>query len=419
MQKKLLKKIIKANQNKKKSLDEIIDEFIKTQSQYARGQLEDYLSSLFVYINKNYDEIPKEQLFEIVSSKLEDLSVNFDTKDIDDIYASIALETSVGATKVVFDKIDTETIKTMRNGFLWASDKYNTNTQDLLKDTIEEAFKGELKRAELSTVLKDKFQGIIDKDENYFKLVADNIISQSQSLSTINQALKYDVKAFKVRARIDGQTSDFCRAINGRIISSEHLKKQLNNILNSKSIDDKKIAAPWQNKAIFSKLPKNIGMPPYHGRCRTQLDPVWINESTKLDKQTNKEYKIKNTKNDKRYKLTHIDNTGLEVNINKKNYNKITQGKHQISEKQLVTALNDIKYKAPAKITKLHPNEHIKSIALSNDGYVFVFESNELVSCIYDKGNSYFNNNSIPGKITDVSTGKTINKVKKWHEYLI
>ncbi|MFA9238279.1 MAG: hypothetical protein ACEQSQ_00135 [Candidatus Paceibacteria bacterium] len=421
MQKKLLNLIIKANLNEKKSLETLIDEFIQAQTSLAKGQLEDFLSSLFIYINRNYDKVPKDELLNILESKLQDLNIQFDTKDIDEVYASIATATSVGTTKVVFDKIDTKAINAMRNGFFWASDKYNSDTQNLLKDMIEETFKGNIPRADLSAALKNAFQGIIDKDENYFKLVADNIISQSQNVSRLNQSLKYGVKYFKVRARIDNKTSDFCRWINGKIIPAKHLKQQLNNILDATNIDDKKTAAPWQSQPIFGVLPANVGLPPYHGRCRTQIEPVWINETIKVDSKTGKEYKIRNTKDDKNYKLTHIDKTGVEVNIKTNIYDKIVNIKHNLTEKQLIGALNSIKYKAPHKITGRHPNEHIKSVALTKDGYTLIYEANELVSCYPPtrRESSYFNDNAILGKVTDVDTGEIKERVKKWYEILI
>lgn len=421
MQKKLLNKIIKANLNEKKSLNDLIEEFIQTQANLAKEQLEDFLSSLFIYINKNYDKVPKDELLSIVESKLQDLNIQFDTKDIDEVYSSIASATTVGTTKVVFDKIDTKAIKAMRNGFFWASDKYNSNTQTLLKDTIEEAFRGNISRVEISSVLKEIFQGIIDKDENYFKLVADNIISQSQNISRLNQSLKYGVEYFKVRARIDNKTSDFCRWINGKIIPAKHLKKQLNNILDATNIDDKKQAAPWQSEPIFGVLPANIGLPPYHGRCRTQIEPVWINETVKVDSKTGKEYKIRNTKDDKNYKLTHIDKSGIEVNVLEKDYDKIIKNKHGLTEKQLVGALNSIKYKAPHRITGEHPNEHIRSVALTKDGYALVYEANRLVTCFPPDmgGTAYFNKWSKQGKVTDIDTGEIKERVKKWYEILI
>lgn len=83
--------------------------------------------------------------------------------------------------------------------------------------------------------------------------------------------------------------------------------------------------------------------------------------------------------------------------------------------------MNSIKYKAPHKITGRHPNEHIKSVALTKDGYTLIYEANELVSCYPPtrRESSYFNDNAILGKVTDVETGIISEKVKKWYEILI
>ncbi|MGE4517305.1 MAG: hypothetical protein AB7D96_10640 [Arcobacteraceae bacterium] len=387
MQKKLLNKIIKANLNEKKSLSDLIDEFILTQTNHTKEQLEEYLSSLFVYVNKNFDKIPKNELINILHSKLQDLNIQFDTKDIDEIYASIATATSVGTTTVVFDKIDTKAIDFMRKGFVWASDKYNTDTQELLKDTIEQAFKGEISRAGLGAVLKESFQGIIDKDENYFKLVADTVISQSQNISRLNQALKYDVQYFRVRARIDLNTSDFCRSINGKIISAVHLKKQMNKILDSTNIDEKKEAAPWQNKAIFGELPPNIGLPPYHGRCRTEIVPAWL----KVEEIDGKKVRYASKKKDDI--IAHIDKTGVQRRINDLTYNHSdSSSARYVSKKDTIAALNSIKEIAP------HKKYSDRSVALSNNGYFMVFKSDYLYTIMKEPRKNYFKDNAILDK---------------------
>ncbi len=420
MQKKLLTKLIKSNLSEKKTVDELIDEFVNTQTGFAKEQLEEFLSSLFVYINKNYDELSHDVLLSIVGSKLTDLNISFDTKELDDIYKRVSIINSP-STKFEFDKTDLKAIEAMRKGFYWTTEKYNKQTQDLLKNTIEEVFKGELSRADVSSILKDKFEGIITKDEAYYRLVADNMISQAQSISRVNQGLKYGVEYYKADARIDSQTSDFCRWVNGRIVSAKHLKRQINNILDAKTIDEKKDAAPWQSKPIFGKLPENVGLAPYHGHCRTENIPVWINEDERVDSKTGKKYKVKNTKEYKDSKLTHIDKTGIEVKVKHKEYDKIVNIKHNLTEKQLVGALNDIKYKAPHAITGLHPNEHTRSVLLTNNNYVLVYENNELITCFPPsrKASKYFNDNAVINKVTDVDTGEVLERVKKWYEHLI
>lgn len=379
----LLKQILKAKTNDKKNLNELIDEFIQTQTNYAKEHLEEFLSSLFVYVNKNFDKFDMDDLLQIVNSKLTDLNVSFDTKDIDSIYASIASATSVGTTKIVFNKTDIKAIETIRESFYWVGTEYNQKTQEKLKNVIESAYKGEVSRADLSAKLKEEFEGIIKADELYFQGVADHIISQSQNISRVNQALKYDVKYFKVRARIDGKTSDICRSMHNKIISAKHLSNQVDNILGAKNIGEKKAAAQWSSKPIYGKLPSNFGLPPYHFRCRTGVEPVWIKEDTVDGK------KVRYTSKKKDDILTHIDKTAIQRRVNTRTFNHSSSSrKRDIPLKDVISAFNSISDIAP------HRYEPNRTIAKSANGYFMVFDADYLYTIFKEPRKNYFKDNA-------------------------
>jgi len=407
-----LKQILKSKTTNKKSLEDLIEEFIALQSSTTKTYLETFLSDLLIYINQNFDAKDKDTLLAIVESKLSEFKIPFETKEIESVYEKIAVATSVGATTVTFNKTDIATMNMIRKSLLWAGDDYSISTQNKIKDIIGSAYEGEITRAEITAKIKEKFEEIIDKDDNYFKLVSDNAISQGQNISRVNQALKYDVKAFKVRVILDNSTSDICISMKGKIIPAEHLQKQMDNILNAKDIEDKKGAAIWSSKPIYGKMPSNFGIPPYHGFCRSSLDPVWITETSKIDPKTKKPYKVINTGEDKAYKLKHIDKTGIEVKISEKVYNKAGKNKHKLTEKQLIGALNDIKYKAP------HGKIAGRSVALTNAGYTLVYEADKLITCFPPerRASSYFNDNAVLNKVTNVDTGEITERVKKWYE---
>lgn len=415
MQKKLLTAIIKSKIQKTKTTETLIDEFIELQGGIVKERLSDFLSELLVYINKSLEIYDKDVVLSLVESKLKSLKVDFDTKEIESIYESIAISSAVGNTALVFNKIDLDTISMMKQSFFWTGKEYNEKTSDKLKNVIESAFNGEVPRADLGAKLKEEFNGIIDADERYFKGVSDHIISQSQNISRVNQALKYDVKHFKVRARIDNKTSVVCRSMHGRIIDASHLEAQIIAILNAKDIGQKKGAAIWSSKPVFGKLAKNFGLPPYHFLCRTGVEPVWVDEDERYDEATKKKYTVKSTTVNKKYKLIHIDKTGIEVKVKPNIYDKIGVNKHELTEKQLVGALNDIKYKAP------HKDVLGRTIALSNSGYVLFYDADELVSCYPPDigGIKYFNKWAKENEIVDVDTNEVKEKVKKWYEILI
>ena len=379
MQKKLLTKLIKSKIQKSKSIDELIDEFIKKQSTLAKGQLEEFMSDLLIYINKNYDSLASDTLLAIVASKLTDLNISFDTKELDDIYKKLSIINSP-STKFIFNKTDLAAIESMRKNFYWVGTEYSDKTQTKVKDTIEKAFKGEITRAEISSTLKEQFETILKGDERYFEGVADHIINQSQNISKVNQALKYDVKHFQVKARIDKKTSDICRSMHGKIIEAAHLDNQVSKVLAAKNISEKKEAAQWKNDAHYGKLPSNFGLPPYHFRCRTEIVPVWLS-TEEIDGK-----KVKYALKKKDDIITHIDNTGVQRRVSKKNWTNHIDISRQgtLKHKDIISSLNSINEIAP------HKDNPYRSVAKSANGYFMVFQADELVTIFPPGRKNYF-----------------------------
>lgn len=419
MRDELLKSLLKSKANDKKSIKGLIETFIKETKENSSKEIKAALANLLVFIDQNH-ELDENTLREIVLNKLKDIQINFKSDNLEAIYIALALS-AYPASKVgfVFDRVDIDAIEAMRKSFYWVKSEYNQNFQNRLKDIIEDTFRGKLPRVELATKLREEFSDLFDMDIRYFEGVADHIISQSQNIARVLQGIKYGVRYFQVMATIDDKTSDICRSMHGRIIPAQHLENQIKNILNAKSIGEKKAAALWRNEPFLAKeLPENFGLPPYHFRCRTEVVPAWIRTEIKADKKTGKKYKIKAatlTYDD--YKLIHIDKTGLETKIKPQFYDKIIN-KHGLSEKELVGALNDIKYKAPHALNSKHKNERIKTIGLANSGYCLIWQGDELVTVFAPQKGAkrYFNENAIEGKVIDVDSGKKLQRVKKWYE---
>lgn len=369
MQKKLLTAIIKSKLNDKKSASELIDEFIKAGGAVANEHLEEFLSSLLIYINKNYSSLDKETLLSLINSKLQDLNIPVNTNDVETIYTKLAA-THILSSSFEFNKVDVKAIEAMRKGFYWAGVEYNEKTQIKLKDIIEGAFRGEYSRADLSAKLKDEFTGVLNASTYYFEGVADHIINQSQNISKVNQALKYDVKHFKIVARIDNKTSQICRSMHGKIIEASHLQNQVNNLLAAKNISEKKEAAAWKNDAVYGKLPSNFGLPPYHFRCRTEVVAVWLSEE-EVDGKT-----VRYANKGKDDKLVHIDKTGVQRKLTNSNWDTHInpRRKGELTQKDIISALNSITEIAP------HNSVHGRSVAKSANGYFMAFDADEVVT---------------------------------------
>lgn len=226
----------------------------------------------------------------------------------------------------------------------------------------------------------------------------------------MTQGKKYGVTHYKIVATMDKRTSAICRSMHGRIIEAKHLERQVENIISAKSMAEKKAAAAWRSEPMLAKsLPSNFGLPPYHFRYRTEALPVWVSEE--IREENGKTYKIKNSSNDKKYKMTHIDKSGVEAKIKPNIYDKIIK-KHEISERQMVGVLNDIKYKAL--------RDDGRAVALTNGGNVIIYDGDEVVSMFRPGGDAkkYFNSNA-QGKIVDIDSGELRERIKKWVENLL
>lgn len=401
----MVRTLTKANLDERKKLTALIDDFIEANSKEPVKNLEAFLKDLTIFLYKRYDKVDKNLLKELAIERLKALNIAFDVKNAELLYekmleataATTAAALSIKPLNIVFDRVDIKAIKSMKQSFYWVADEYNKKITDEIKNLIEDVFRGEVPRAELATHLQEKYGEILKRDRRYFEGVADHIINQSQNIARVTEAIKYNIKAFKVVARMDERTSDICRSMNGRIISAEHLQSQVLNILNAKSIGEKKAAAAWKNGYHFGKLPKNFGLPPYHFRCRTMVFPVNLFEDRVDGKKV--KYADKNS-NDA---LTMIDGSGVQRRIRREIYNKLKQ-KHNLSDKNIVGALNGIEWIAR------HSSNHQQFVAKSGNYFiVFKGESVESIFIPKDKrgrvNKNYFKKWAVE---------KTIERIKKW-----
>ncbi len=168
---------------------------------------------------------------------------------------------------------------------------------------------------------------------------------------------------------MDDKTSKICRSMNVRIIEAKHLKKQVDKLLSAKSIQEKKDAATWKSDYHFGKLPKNFGLPPYHFRCRTMIQPVSVYEEEIEGK------KVRFSDKDKDDIITHIDNTGVQRRVKKEFWSHSNSSKiRNVPKKDVISALNSIKEIAP------HKDSYKRFIAKSANGYILIFEDDKVIT---------------------------------------
>jgi hypothetical protein len=360
-------KLIKASDDVKAFLEEYPKEI--------RAKLEKIAEEIVVLSN---EEIEPEVLKKIIINKIDELNIDVSPSNLEAIYMAMAQK----ATKDIkdgikdrvafsFDSVDSDAVAAMRKNFYWIKQEYNKKIQEELKNIIEESFNGDLERTKLPKVLKEQFGYVIDRDERYFKGVADHIILQNQNVVRALQGEKYGVEHYKIVAVMDKRTSAICRSMHGRIIPASHIHAQAKSILNAKSMAEKKGAAAWRSSPMLSKeLPSNFGLPPYHFRCRTEALPVWIGEE-EVDGKTTKS----TTNRGKDEILRHIDKIGVERRVSKNNWEEHISKKHtQLELKDIISALDSIEEIAP------HSKIEERVVTKSTNGVFMVFDGDELVS---------------------------------------
>lgn len=370
----LLKMLLKSKIAKSKDKKAVIDELLSYLGKENQKALKNALDELFLMIATRKDD---PNLQTLIQNKINALELNIPNLDYEMIYekfADNALPKDRQNVAFSFDEIDIGSLEVMRKNFYWMKNEYNEKVSNELKGITEKVFNGEIPRTEMASALKEQFKGVLSANTSYFEGVSDHIISQMQNIARVNQASKYSAPYYKVVARIDSRTSECCRSMNGRIIPASHIEAQSGAIQNAKNIAEKKSAAVWRSEPFYGKiLPKNFGLPPYHFRCRTELVPVWIDES-EVDG-----IKMSNTNPlSKDEVIKHIDKTGVERVLTKDNY--YGEDNHSLplhkraSKSDIVRALNSIN-----TVAKNANNNYIN--AFSDNGYFIVFNGDEIVTC--------------------------------------
>ena len=142
---------------------------------------------------------------------------------------------------------------------------------------------------ELKTVEKAEKPRYVREFVN-FTVEGDKIMQLISSLHTSRLAVwgfaaeadLLGLTTYKLSAVLDGRTSAFCRAINGKVFKVDDARKSINEILSVQNPDDVKSLQPWpkQDKASMEKYAEmtpeeltaaGLHIPPFHPGCRTML----------------------------------------------------------------------------------------------------------------------------------------------------
>jgi len=187
---------------------------------------------------------------------------------------------------VVFGRADMDSLAVLEKGNLfWVGQHWNSFTHEKFHDALNSYFNKGLTREDLAWQMKLDFAGISDKSMHYWDLLADHTATKTREIGRVAGYERAGIKYVRVRAHLDGRTTEICRKMHDKIISIDRIKTQKENYLNAiKQMDVETAKTIWpmmndkQAGGIADEkfedrkpnnLPDNVGMPPYHFRCRT------------------------------------------------------------------------------------------------------------------------------------------------------
>lgn len=178
-------------------------------------------------------------------------------------------ESGVG---IAFNAADAKAIATIKSGNLfWVRQHWNSYTADIIEKIITDSFAiGGDSRANIAANLEAGFKGIQAGTQAYWTTLADHIDIKTRNLGRVLAFEEIRAEYVTVKAWLDGSTTPFCRAVNGKVLKVSDLSKQRNQYLDAvRAKDVDAVKQIWPMKRDIVTIPNNIGMPPYHFRCRT------------------------------------------------------------------------------------------------------------------------------------------------------
>jgi len=283
-----------------------------------------------------------------------------------------------------------------RHDLVWIKDHNENNLMPKLRQATTDVMREGYSRDKLAQRLADDLGGIVDADAKYWSDLADHTTTKAREIGRVQGFVAAGITRVIVRARMDSRTSEMCRSMNGRVIAVEHLVRQRDEILAAKTTSDMKNAAQFAgsqgNLTSFEgktgALPANIGLPPYHYKCRTTLFAE--SEKPSVSKQLGSDVSSEDAAILDRYsaeehfhRAAHIRRDaarpqGLEWGKDLES-DQWTHGARQFEEKRAA-------YKARANASVVGADEVVAQVYQGKTQYVFFCERRRALSVVDDNG---------------------------------
>ena len=137
-----------------------------------------------------------------------------------------------------------------------------------------------LGRAEAAKQIKAALEPVVGpgRSDAYWHVVAAAGVTRSRAYGGVCALIEAGVTRYELVNPRDERTSEICNHLDGQVWEVRHAVAQQAAMLAASTPDEAKAAAPWLPAGqIVGRTPDELaaaglGLPPYHGNCRTTVD---------------------------------------------------------------------------------------------------------------------------------------------------
>lgn len=194
-----------------------------------------------------------------------------------------------------FGLVDQEALALARRGDIyWVASHWDAFTRQQLSDAVARYFEEGQTYEQLAAAMREAMAGVHEAGMRYWELVADTMATKTREMGRISGYQQAGVRYVQIKARMDERTTPLCRSLHGRLIRLDTVVAQRDKYLAAAArgnLEAAKAAWPmWDATMAFKSaggcadhavekaaLPDNVGLPPYHFRCRT-ITVAWLGE---------------------------------------------------------------------------------------------------------------------------------------------
>jgi len=191
--------------------------------------------------------------------------------------SALPLEEMHNDVDIGFNKADRHALNIIQKGSMyWVGNSWNSYTKNLFDKALEDYFEKGMTRAQLAERFANDFAGLGNRGQHYWTMLADHTATKTRELGRVAAYEDAEIESVRIRAHLSETTTDICRKMHDTVIAVSALSKQKKDYL--KAIEQRNMPASnaaWRmfkdEKELNEALERgdNVGLPPYHFKCRT------------------------------------------------------------------------------------------------------------------------------------------------------